>query len=129
MALLTSLALALTWTPTLSQYLVHKGESAAAPDSNLSEKDRLLAAEEAALSGRFRRVVDFYERSLRFALERPRWIALFAGGLVIISFFCYRALGTDLLPEMDEGGFILTTSRRREPRSQRRTAWSAISKS
>ena len=107
MALLTSLALALTWTPTLSQYLVHKGESAAAPDSNLSEKDRLLAAEEAALSGRFRRVVDFYERSLRFALERPRWIALFAGGLVIISFFCYRALGTDLLPEMDEGGFIL----------------------
>ncbi len=106
-ALLTSLALALTWTPTLSQYFVHKGESAAAPDSNLSEKDRLLAAEEAALSGRFRRVVDFYERSLRFALERPRWLALFAGGLVIISFFCYRALGTDLLPEMDEGGFIL----------------------
>jgi CzcA family heavy metal efflux pump len=107
MALLTSLALALTWTPTLSQYFIRKKESAVAPDANLSEKDRLLAAEEAALSGRFRRVVDFYERNLRFALERPRWIALFAGALVVISFFCYRALGTDLLPEMDEGGFVL----------------------
>ena len=78
-----------------------------APDASLNEKDRLLAAEDTALSGGLRRVVDFYERNLRFALERPRWIALFAGVLVVISFFCYRALGTDLLPEMDEGGFVL----------------------
>src|SRR5580698_11552645 len=27
--------------------------------------------------------------------------------LIVASFFCYRALGVDLLPEMDEGGFIL----------------------
>ena len=26
---------------------------------------------------------------------------------MVASFFCYRALGSDLLPEMDEGGFIL----------------------
>ena len=24
-----------------------------------------------------------------------------------MSYFCYRALGSDLLPEMDEGGFVL----------------------
>ena len=27
--------------------------------------------------------------------------------MIVASFFCYRALGSDLLPEMDEGGFIL----------------------
>ncbi len=106
-SLMTSLALALTWTPTLSQYFIHKKDSAVPVDESLSEKDRLLAAEDAALSGRFRRVVDFYERSLRFALERPRWIAIFAALLVVVSYFCYRGLGSDLLPEMDEGGFVL----------------------
>jgi CzcA family heavy metal efflux pump len=106
-SLLTSLALALTWTPTLSQYFIHKKDSAVPVDESLSEKERLLAAEDAALSGRFRRVVDFYERSLRFALERPRWIAIFAALLVVVSYFCYRGLGSDLLPEMDEGGFVL----------------------
>ncbi len=106
-SLMTSLALALTWTPTLSQYFIHKKDSAVPLDESLSEKERLLAAEDAALSGRFRRVVDFYERSLRFALERPRWIAIFAALLVVVSYFCYRGLGSDLLPEMDEGGFVL----------------------
>ena len=106
-SLLASLALALTWTPTLSQYFLRKKEPAVPIDESLSEKDRLLAAEEAALSGRFRRVVDFYERCLRFALKRPAWLAMLGAVLVVISFFCYRALGTDLLPEMDEGGFVL----------------------
>ena len=27
--------------------------------------------------------------------------------LIVGSYFCYNALGTDLLPAMDEGGFIL----------------------
>jgi multidrug efflux pump subunit AcrB len=26
---------------------------------------------------------------------------------VVVSYFCYRGLGSDLLPEMDEGGFVL----------------------
>jgi CzcA family heavy metal efflux pump len=111
-SLLTSLALALTWTPTLSQYFIreHHGEAAVASDSNdahLSDEAKLLAAEDAALSGRFRRVVEFYERWLRFALDRPKWIAIFAVVLVIASYGCYQLLGTDLLPEMDEGGFIV----------------------
>ena len=106
-SLLTSLALALTWTPILSQHFIRKTAWSPVPTENLSEQDRLLAAEDAALSGRFRRVVDFYERSLRFALKRPVWMAVFAAVLVVVSFFCYRALGTDLLPAMDEGGFVL----------------------
>jgi multidrug efflux pump subunit AcrB len=115
-ALLTSLALALTWTPTLSRYLLHSKHEILtrletdAPSAKEPEDDfqaQLLAAEEAALSGRFGQVVRFYERALHFALERPRWIAGACGLLIVASFFCYRILGTDMLPEFDEGGFTL----------------------
>ena len=105
-SLLASLGLALTWTPTLSQYFIHRAHNAEAATGG-TEQERLLAAEEASVGPRFRKVVDFYERSLRFALDRPRWIAVFAGVLVVASFLCYKALGTDLLPAMDEGGFVL----------------------
>ncbi len=111
-SLFTSLALALSWTPTLSQYFIGARQDGPSPlgaenGENLSAADRLLAAEDASMGGRFRTVIDFYERCLRFAFDRPRWIAAFAGVLMVACFFCYRALGTDLLPEMDEGGFIL----------------------
>ena len=107
-SLFTSLALALSWTPTLSQYFIlERKNHHAPPDENLSEAERLLAAEEASITGRFRKIVDFYERWLRFALERPLWIAAFAAILIVASFFCYKALGSDLLPAMDEGGFVI----------------------
>ena len=53
------------------------------------------AAEHTGLMGRLVRV---YERLLRIALERPLALGLFCVVLVVASFFCYRALGTDLLP-------------------------------
>src|SRR6266853_841767 len=131
-ALLTSLALAVTWTPNLSQYFIRgrqekeTGESDAAtgganaanaegphaPESseNESEADnvqRLLAAEEAHLSGFFLRVVNFHERWLRRALERPRILVLFSLALILVSYVCYHFSGSDLLPAMDEGGFVL----------------------
>jgi len=117
-SLLASLALALTWTPNLSQYLIrgrsHTGGSPQndkyidqpEPDSALAA-ERLLAAEEASLRGFFKRLVDFYERWLRFALERPRWLVLLSALLIVASFACYKLLGSDLLPEMDEGSFVL----------------------
>ncbi|HLK18190.1 MAG TPA: efflux RND transporter permease subunit [Bryobacteraceae bacterium] len=91
-ALLTSLGLALTWTPTLSHYLLRK------PREN---------REEARRSGILGRVLNVYERVLRFALEQRWAVALFSIILIVASYFCYKALGSDLLPEMDEGGFIL----------------------
>jgi len=107
-ALLTSLALALTWTPTLSQYLIHRHKATEPiPHNYGSDSEQLLAAEEASITGTFRRIVNFYERCLHFALDRPRWMALFGVLLVVASYLCYRALGTDLLPTMDEGGFVL----------------------
>jgi multidrug efflux pump subunit AcrB len=126
-SLAASLVLALTWTPTLSQFFIRgprhgaegsSEETSQAPAASgmrdevlegtreLSRED-LEHAEEAALSGSLRRMLDVYERALRFAFRRPWWIAGFAALLVIGSYFCYQALGSDLLPPMDEGGFIL----------------------
>jgi multidrug efflux pump subunit AcrB len=134
-SLLTSLALAVTWTPTLSQYFIrgkHEKEDAGpdtgsdAPASNATtatdtaardgaseqqpeteNMQRLLAAEEKHLSGFFLRVVNFHERWLRRALERPRFLLLFSLALVVVSYVCYHFSGSDLLPEMDEGGFTI----------------------
>jgi CzcA family heavy metal efflux pump len=105
-SLLTSLALALTWTPTLSQYFIRGGQAGEISKAPLT-KEELEAVEEASLSARFRRLLDFYERALRFAFDRPKWVALFVVVLVIASYFSYGALGSDLLPAMDEGGFIV----------------------
>ena len=92
MALLTSLALALTWTPTLSHYLLRR-EREGAPEE---QHGRIM-----------RGIVHVYERVLRFALTHRLAMGAAALALIAVSFFCYRALGTDLLPSMDEGGFIL----------------------
>ncbi len=86
-ALLTSLGLALTWTPTLSLYL-------------LREKIQVH-------DGRMPRLTKLYERTLNTVLQRWWVLALTAGLLIAGSFFCYRSIGSDLLPEMDEGEFIL----------------------
>ena len=67
----------------------------------------LLAAEEKHLSGFFLRVVNFHERWLRRALERPRLLVLFSAALIVASYLCYTFSGSDLLPEMDEGGFVI----------------------
>ena len=90
-ALLTSLALALTWTPTLSHYLLR---------SNAAKAGTKTAASN--------RLTRFYERALRFTLALVLWRSpADALVLVVASYFCYNALGSDLLPAMDEGGFIL----------------------
>jgi CzcA family heavy metal efflux pump len=113
-SLFTSLALALTWTPNLSQYFIkHKAAGtdlgANVPENEPEEESitRLLAAEEASIGGFFRNVVNFHEHWLRRALAKPVWLAGGAVVLVVGSYVCYRLSGSDLLPAMDEGGFTL----------------------
>src|SRR5437660_7330254 len=108
-SLFTSLLLALSWTPTLSQYLVRRRTTppAEAESSHGGDAAALLAAEEAHLSGFFGRVVAFYARAMEAVLKRPLLLAGSSVVIVILSFVCYKLLGSDLLPEMDEGGFIL----------------------
>jgi len=103
-ALLTSLALALTWTPALSLTLLHGGRGpaniipidAAAANSDSQHHHRLMAP-----------VLRIQERLLRAALAKPLWLAAACGLLIVTVFVAYRALGSDLLPEMDEGAFVL----------------------
>src|SRR6202051_4549954 len=117
-SLLTSLALALTWSTNLGVYLIRRGqenpaatEHAAPEDSenaDLERMKRMMAAEEESLKGGlFEKIIVFYERWMRRALEHPIWLGAFCGILIAVSYLCFNQLGTDLLPHMDEGGFIL----------------------
>jgi CzcA family heavy metal efflux pump len=107
-SLLTSLFLALTWTPTLSQYLVRrKDTSPTGSTSKGPDMAALLAAEEAHLSGFFGRIVNFYSRAMQAVLRRPWVLVVSSLAIFALSYLCYNFLGTEFLPEMDEGGFIL----------------------
>ena len=122
LSLLTSLVLALCWTTNLGSRLIRTRRSARVSsdrdDASLrgvpggydqrEEMLRLMAAEESSLAhGFFGRLLGFYERCLRQALRHPVWLGAFCLLLIAVSYLCYRQLGSDLLPEMDEGGFIL----------------------
>jgi multidrug efflux pump subunit AcrB len=127
-ALFTSLALALTWTPNLSQYFIKSSVSPKAktdlsgnnfrndlsgndsPENALSDEEsleQLLAAEDRSLGKYFRRIVEFHQHWLQRALAKPWWLAGLSALLIASSYLCYRVSGTDLMPEMDEGGFTL----------------------
>ena len=108
-ALFTSLALALTWTPNLSQYFIRKTTPGAIEGIAPEEESmtRLLAVEEASVGKFFRKIIEFHQRWLRRALGKPLWLAGLSAILIVASYVCYQYSGSDLMPEMDEGGFTL----------------------
>jgi CzcA family heavy metal efflux pump len=89
-ALLTSLVLALTWTPTLSHYFLRKQRPGGPVETSLP-----------------RWLMNPYGRVLRSALEHPVLMGLACLVLVAGSYFCYVRTGSDLLPTLDEGGFVM----------------------
>jgi multidrug efflux pump subunit AcrB len=120
-SLLTSLGLALTWSTNLGVHLIRRGKEEGPGHAALAETEgmdaeaierehmkRMMAAEEESLKGGFfEKVVVFYERWLRRALEHPIWLGGLCAILIAVSYLCFMQLGSDLLPHMDEGGFIL----------------------
>jgi multidrug efflux pump subunit AcrB len=134
-ALLTSLALAVTFTPALSLSLLghrkpakQRSQSGFAARisgffSRSSKPTSITAAEpsESAASPEtghephdphadgpiMRRVLATHAKVLNWALSRPIALGLVCLGLIVGTYFTYNALGSDLLPEMDEGAFIL----------------------
>jgi CzcA family heavy metal efflux pump len=114
-SLLTSLALALTWSTNLGVHLIRRGVGAKDHDgenveeiSEFERMKRMMAAEEESLKGGwFEKIITFYERWMRRALEHPVWLGAMCLALIAVSYVSFNALGTDLLPHMDEGGFIL----------------------
>ena len=103
-ALLSSLALALTWTPALSLTLLrgknHRSNRIipidASPATERQHRFNLMAP-----------VLRIHERILGIALARPLWLAIACGLLIVTVAIAYRGLGSVLLPEMDEGAFVL----------------------
>jgi multidrug efflux pump subunit AcrB len=92
-ALLTSLVLALTWTPGLSLVL-------------LRERGHRVQHDHQA--GRFlQRILSVHRRVLDWSLAKPLRLGAVCLLLIIVTFIGYKSLGSDLLPEMDEGGFVL----------------------
>ena len=94
-ALLTSLALALTLTPSLVSWLVHDHQSPPGTSGDV-EAGFIL-----------RRVIRLYDSVLRRALGH-RWITLAVCGLAFgLGLGIYRRLESEFLPPMDEGGFVI----------------------
>ena len=96
-ALLTSLVLAVSFTPGLALLLLRQGE----PEADAAHHEH---PEPGKVLGR---IMQWHHRALDFSLARPLVLAGICAVLVAGTLFAYRSLGSDLLPEMDEGGFIL----------------------
>jgi CzcA family heavy metal efflux pump len=94
-ALLTSLVLAVTLTPSLAAWLI-----------------RTATAENGEARGEaagplLRRVIGVYETAVRATLRR-RWLTLGAClAILVLGAVIYRGLQSDFLPPMDEGGFVI----------------------
>ncbi|MGD0739910.1 MAG: efflux RND transporter permease subunit, partial [Terracidiphilus sp.] len=109
-ALLTSLALALTWTPSLSYVLLRERapESDPAPEYSADDSGSSTPLEQDRSAGRMlQRVLHLHARVLEWALAKPLWVGGICILLMLGTWGGYQMLGSDLLPEMDEGGFIL----------------------
>jgi CzcA family heavy metal efflux pump len=90
-ALLTSLVLALTFTPALSMQLERKVHHGAPGQPGT----------------RSRRLLEYHHRALEWSFQRPIGLIVVCLVLIAAGYFSYRGLGSDLLPEMDEGAFVL----------------------
>ncbi len=98
-SLLTSLLLAVSFTPGLAILLLgpHKNEPG---HTHANGED----GESGPVMGR---ILHAHRLALDWSLSRPLWLGLLCVALIAGTYFAYRGLGSDLLPEMDEGGFIL----------------------
>jgi multidrug efflux pump subunit AcrB len=131
-ALLTSLVLALSFTPVLAERFVKlkrkdedepskstppgEGEphgagheSSAVHELNaVHERDAVHGTEEEEQGGRFlRAIIRRYEWVLGLALD-ARWAVLVLMVCVLVgSYFLYRGLGSEFLPSFDESAFVL----------------------
>jgi multidrug efflux pump subunit AcrB len=95
-ALLTSLLLAVTWTPALALVVLKRRAAPAVSEHEPVPSNGVLA-----------RVTRFHHNVLEWSLARPVWLGVICVLLVAGTVVAYQALGSDLLPAMDEGGFIL----------------------
>jgi multidrug efflux pump subunit AcrB len=96
-ALLTSLGLAITLTPSLAAWFLRDREHSEHGHAPKNVEGGFLLT----------RVLRLYEFVLRAALHH-RWLALAAFGVVFsLGIGIYQRLESEFLPPMDEGGFVI----------------------
>lgn len=107
-ALLTSLVLALSFTPVLAERFVNDRRRKGAPADRSGELEPAELAEDEEYHGRILgAIIHRYEWVLGHALDN-RWLVIVVVALVLAgSFFLYQSLGSELLPEFDESAFVL----------------------
>jgi len=94
-ALLTSLALAVTLTPALAVRLLRAGGGS--PETPREDRGGPV----------LRRIIGVYERAVRAALRRP-WVVIgLCGVVLVLAVLFYQGLESEFLPPMDEGGFVI----------------------
>src|SRR5262249_10607933 len=97
-ALFSSLLLALTWTPTLSQYLMRRERIPAATAKAGEGSGTALEggiepeAEEKHRADWLARLSRFYERAIQTMLRRPLALIASSAAIVVLAFVCYQAL-------------------------------------
>jgi CzcA family heavy metal efflux pump len=55
----------------------------------------------------FEKLIAVYKKGLQFCVRHPRWLAVAAGVLVVATIFFATHLGSDFMPSIDEGAFVL----------------------
>lgn len=112
-ALLTSLVLALSFTPVLAERFINVRRREHVSDSSLDgvEAEGELAAEEREEMREQGRVLGAIVRRYEWLLARAldnRWLVVLAcAGVLAVSYLLYQELGSEFLPEFDEGAFVL----------------------
>ena len=106
-ALLTSLVLALVFTPVLAERFV-KAKRRKTEEGAVDHEPTSTELETEAESGRIlHAIVGRYEWVLAHALDR-RWVVIvIVIGVLLGSYLLYRSLGSEFLPEFDESAFVL----------------------
>jgi CzcA family heavy metal efflux pump len=94
-ALLTSLALAVTLTPSLAAWFLR------------SRKEEPEGLHEEHGGPLLQRVIGIYEKGVRAALKRPWLTIAVCAAVLFLAFVLYKGLESEFLPPMDEGGFII----------------------
>jgi multidrug efflux pump subunit AcrB len=113
-ALLTSLVLALSFTPVLAERFVkakRRTDADEGPPSGEYEYEREMRADEAEeeeeAGPTLRAVVRRYEWVLGHALDNSWAVLLIMACVLAGSYLLYRGLGSEFLPEFDESAFVL----------------------
>ena len=96
-ALLTSLLLAVTLTPSLAAWFTRDRAHLVHGHAPASEEGGFLLT----------RIIGIYERAVRLALRHSALTLAACGVVLALGVVIYRNLETEFLPPLDEGGFVI----------------------